>query len=446
MGRDVQRRRYNLGPVPSAHLTVRNITTLEAIGGKSTEWWDDALPGFYLRVSPPSQRYPQGVRSYGLWYRVRRKAKRTRFGRHPRVGLADARARAREILLAAGLRGEDLADDAPGISNLVDLVRAFIAASRKQTPRIRGDKTLAEYERLVETYLVKTAAAALPVRDVTRRDLRELLRPRAAAAPVQTERVRMMLKTAFGWALDEDPPLVEKDPTRGLEVFAEETSRERTLRDDEIGILWRACLEDAADEWHVDGGPGRRRRRRQAAEIEGGRQRGALARLILLTGARPGEAQLMDWPELEAAARLWHVPPEHRKGQRGKARAHVFPVSTLTLEVLEELEPDPRRRRGRVFGWTAGDGVYDPHWHEPLYRRAKRLGLVDHWTPHDLRRTCATGISRLGYSRATIAIVLGHANREGGGSTGTYDRFDRMPERVAALDAWSAHVCNLVGA
>jgi integrase len=94
-----------------------------------------------------------------------------------------------------------------------------------------------------------------------------------------------------------------------------------------------------------------------------------------------------------------------------------------------------------VFPWAAAK---HRHWIDPLRDRARALGLVEPWTPHDLRRTAASGMARLGFTRSTIALVLGHTMQEGGAVTGVYDRFDRMPERAAALEAWGAHVLALV--
>ena len=46
-------------------LNARNITTLPAIGGVRTDYRDELLPGFFLRVTP------QGTRSFGIVYTTR---------------------------------------------------------------------------------------------------------------------------------------------------------------------------------------------------------------------------------------------------------------------------------------------------------------------------------------------------------------------------------------
>ena len=118
-----------------------------------------------------------------------------------------------------------------------------------------------------------------------------------------------------------------------------------------------------------------------------------------------------------------------------------MPLSKLVLEELRLWSLHPLNDQvGRVFPWALAN---HRHWVDPLRDRAAALGLVAHWTPHDLRRTCATGLSRLGFSRSVIAMVLGHTLQEGGAITRAYDRFDRVPERAAALQAWGKHVSAL---
>ena len=62
---------------------------------------------------------------------------------------------------------------------------------------------------------------------------------------------------------------------------------------------------------------------------------------------------------------------------------------------------------------------------------------------HDLRRTAASGMGRLGVARETIALVLNHVDR-GPRATAVYDRFDRLPEKRAALDRWAREVARIV--
>jgi hypothetical protein len=62
------------------------------------------------------------------------------------------------------------------------------------------------------------------------------------------------------------------------------------------------------------------------------------------------------------------------------------------------------------------------------------------WSIHDLRRTVATGLQRLGIRLEVTKAVLNHISGSRGGIAGVYQRHDWAAEKRAALDAWAAHV------
>jgi integrase len=62
------------------------------------------------------------------------------------------------------------------------------------------------------------------------------------------------------------------------------------------------------------------------------------------------------------------------------------------------------------------------------------------WVIHDIRRSCATGLQRLGTRLETIEAVLGHISGSRRGIVGTYQRHAFETEARAALEAWGRHV------
>jgi integrase len=58
-------------------------------------------------------------------------------------------------------------------------------------------------------------------------------------------------------------------------------------------------------------------------------------------------------------------------------------------------------------------------------------------TPHDLRRTAASGMTELGIDRLVVSKILNHVERH---VTATYDRYSYFDQKRRALDAWAAHV------
>jgi len=73
----------------------------------------------------------------------------------------------------------------------------------------------------------------------------------------------------------------------------------------------------------------------------------------------------------------------------------------------------------------------------------KASGVAD-WRLHDLRRTMATGLQRLGVRLEVTEAVLNHVSGSRAGIVGIYQRHDYAAEKRAALEAWGAHVAAIV--
>jgi hypothetical protein len=66
------------------------------------------------------------------------------------------------------------------------------------------------------------------------------------------------------------------------------------------------------------------------------------------------------------------------------------------------------------------------------------------WRLHDMRRTVASGMARLGMNLPVIEKVLSHSSGSFAGIVGVYQRHDFADEKRAALEAWGRHVEALV--
>ncbi len=73
----------------------------------------------------------------------------------------------------------------------------------------------------------------------------------------------------------------------------------------------------------------------------------------------------------------------------------------------------------------------------------KASGVKD-WRLHDLRRTMATGLQRLGVRLEVTEAVLNHVSGSRAGIVGVYQRHEWADEKRAALNAWGAHVAAIV--
>jgi integrase len=73
-----------------------------------------------------------------------------------------------------------------------------------------------------------------------------------------------------------------------------------------------------------------------------------------------------------------------------------------------------------------------------------RASSVTGWTLHDLRRTCATGLQRLGVRLEVSEACLNHISGSKGGIAGVYHLHDWADEKRAAMAAWGARLAAIV--
>jgi integrase len=67
------------------------------------------------------------------------------------------------------------------------------------------------------------------------------------------------------------------------------------------------------------------------------------------------------------------------------------------------------------------------------------------WRLHDLRRTCASGMQKLGTAVHVIEKALNHMSGSFTGIVGVYQTHDYADEVTIALQRWGDHVARLVG-
>jgi hypothetical protein len=72
------------------------------------------------------------------------------------------------------------------------------------------------------------------------------------------------------------------------------------------------------------------------------------------------------------------------------------------------------------------------------------MGDLEPFTLHDIRRSAATGMARIGIAHHVVDRILNHTAGKISGVARVYNQFDYAAERLAALEAWSRHVESLV--
>jgi integrase len=264
----------------------------------------------------------------------------------------------------------------------------------------------------------QSALGKRPLDEITGDEIKRLVRGIAKDAPSQANHTLAYLKAMLGWAIDEG--LIGKNPAASVKMPAQKVERERALSDEEIPVFWLAC--DAIG-WPF----------------------GPLARLLLLTAQRRDELAYAAWSEFDLNKQTWTLPSERTKN----GRSNIVHLSPLAIEIIEKL-PRIASKKGWVFttGLGGGDmpvsGFGRGRQRIAAAMAAASAEEVAPFTLHDLRRSAATGMAALGIAPHVVDKILNHSSGKIAGVAKIYNRFEYLPERKAALEAWARHVESLI--
>jgi len=263
--------------------------------------------------------------------------------------------------------------------------------------------------------------------EVKRADLLAILDDAKADGRRRTANVLLAdLRQMFRFAAERE--IVQRNPLEGIKrasIGGKDTERDRVLSDDELCSLWRAV-------------PQARMAPRSALAVW----------LILATGTRVGEAMGARWEHIDLQARTWYLPDT--KNQRDHT-IHLsdFAARQFTaLAALRELGDDgkpvpwvfPATDRAEAvciksFGKQLADRQREADAH--MSNRTKATNSLalpgGKWTAHDLRRTAATLMARLGVSTDVIDECLNHKLQSKVARVYIKDR--RRAEQARAFDA-----------
>lgn len=375
----------------------------------------DGRGGLYLRVKP------SGHRAWIYRYAINGAKKKINLGLYPDLSLADAReahAQAKQLVR----RGIDpAAPPAPEIipeqTTVADLITLYLAGSGHLSP-----KTLGENKRTLEKY-VQPVIGQRPVKEIRRSDAITLVE-RYTDTPGQARAVMKIARAMFTWGLHRE--LVDFNPFAHVVAAVpaiKARSKTRALSDEEINHVWQALLTE-----------------KDPRSLS--TRRALMA--ILVTGQRPEEVTSSTLEEIIVGIKnksicktcrrcgWWTIPWQRIKTRNRREENHRVYLSTLALEIISDIQAGPiyPNTHGTALARHALSHYVDDH---------KCWGL-EKWTPHDLRRTAATGLSRLGCPDEVIDAILNHAKK---GIIGVYNQNRYDAEKEKWLTAWSEHLYSL---
>lgn len=265
--------------------------------------------------------------------------------------------------------------------------------------------------------------ASTAVGDITKTDIRTAVEEalvtgipgRAPRKPgPSSSREREMsgaLGGMFDWLL-RHRSAIDVDPTAALPGAQSSAERDRVLTDDEMRAVWNAC-DDLNPAF------------------------AGVIRVMMLTGQRRGEVEGMRWSELSDDGKTWTIPGTRTKNKQ----THVVPLSPAVRELIDH-GGGPENGGGFVFSINGRTHVSG--FGKVKDRIDAVVQLKEPWRFHDIRRTVATGLQKLGVQLPVTETILNHVSGSRSGIVGLYQRHDYADEKRAALHRWAIHLDAII--
>ncbi len=384
--------------------------------GKRIERFDSGADGLALRITD------RGTKTWNICYHYPDaqgvlKHHRLTLGQWPAVGLAAARDEVRRVKSevrsgidpktsrAAALAAKKVEAQAQGRKNFRAIAENYISL---ECPGLRrGSETEAIIRReLLPSWGERHTAS------FRRSDLTELTdRLIIAGTPMAAYRVYQTAMRIFNWALNRGD--IEASPFAAMKPPVKKEPRDRALKDHEIKTLWAV--------WGGLGYPF-----------------GLLQQVLLLLGQRRSEVAKMRWPEVDFDRREWTIPASRSKSRR----EHIVPLPDAAIDIFKSL---PHFADGDFAFTTTAGRVPVTGFSRVKVRIDQILAdqntAIENWRIHDLRRTCRTGMARLGVPEIVSERVLNHLPQ---GLAKVYNVHEYLDEKRDALTQWAQEVQNII--
>lgn len=377
-----------------AKITKRRV---EALKPQATDYfeWDDELAGFGVRVMR------SGVKSYVVQYRSGGRTRRLAFSRVGTMTPDEARAHARELLVAVARGNDPVAEivEQRKTPTVVVLCERFLTEHVELRCKATTQR---DYVSTVRRFIVPRLGT-FKISDVKRSDVAKLHHD-LRETPYQANRVVAALSKIFNlaevWGLRPDG----SNPCRHVRKYRE-VKRERYLTLEEIKRLGQVL---------------------DSAERDGSEQQPVIDafRLLILTGARMREILTLKWEYVRGGVL---VLPDSKTGAK---RVVLGKEAGEVLSGINKIDSNPYVITGKIEG---------QHWNDlerPWRRIRARAGLPG-VRIHDLRHSFASFAASAGESLMMIGKLLGHSQAQ---TTARYahlapDPVNETADRVTALIA-----------
>jgi integrase len=382
-------------------FTKASVAALQLPAGKTDHFfWDDATPGFGVRLRGTKRTWIAQMRVHG-------RTQRLALGNVSQIELEPARSAAKRFFAESTL-GKDPAKERAkareAAANTVGVVIEKYLAAREEVARPNTMRNLNRYLRKLFVPM-----HGRPIESVTRREVAdELNRISKENGKCTAKEARAALSACWTWALKEgiagesNPVAFTNDPNPGAKP------RERVLAPSEIRAIWRA-LPDLPF--------------------------GQLVRLCFYTACRRSEIGDLEWSEVDFGKALLTIPGKKMKG-RHEHRLPLVPEAIEILRAMPRFEGNPF-----VFGGRHGFTTFS-YFQTALTSCLAATGEVtEQWSLHDIRRTVRSELGDLGVEPWVGETILAHHR---GGIEGVYNQAKLEKQMRQALELWADRLRAIV--
>jgi integrase len=172
--------------------------------------------------------------------------------------------------------------------------------------------------------------------------------------------------------------------------------------------------------------------------------------LLVLLGVRKGELTEAKWSEFDLDKQIWSLPSDRSKS----GVAMDIPLPDLSIGWLNELKVRafdsayvfPNRRSSKMPHMgkdTLNRAISKLFGREPgrAVQPENKMGDFEHFTVHDLRRTCRSLLASMGVPGHVAERCLNHKLK---GVEGIYNRHDYFDERKEALNKLAQKLAPII--
>jgi len=387
--------------MPNLSLTLKNIASIPT-PEKRTEYWDNEVPGFLLRVGP------SGPKVFYLVYRNRQGEKR-----RLKIGnlgiLTPEKARDKAIILKGKIHDgiDPVAEKAKEIAEEAEAKRAKEEAKRRALTldqffetymdhhaKVKKKKTSWVMDEYNWKKYLKPMMGNLALESISKADI---IRMQTALKkhPVTANRCFALISTVLSFAEEWEARPIGSNPCRGIEKFAEE-SRKRYLTGPELARLFKS-IDELEAKWHEPDPEGADKKQDRDDRISP--EAAAAIRLLILTGCRRGEILTLRWLNVDLDDKCLRLPDS-------KTGAKIVYLNSMAVELLQRLKCTgeyviPGRRHGKPM----------VNLSKPFKRVIDKAGISDLHI-HDMRHSFASVAAGLNLGLPVIGKLLGHTQAQ----------------------------------